>query len=124
MFSPRRFYYFYMRKNYSLKNPVIMKCGIIDHVHPNIYEFRLTSFKSTKLKKRPRRKLLDSITIDKEVVKIKRRTLRQAISEHRLSMFSVIKNGNMLFFLSSSIFFFLATSSLHSFNCSKKNSSK
>ena len=97
MFSPRRFYYFYMTKNYNFENPVVMRCKIIDHVLPNTYEFKLTSFRSTKLKKKPRRILLDSITLSDKKVNVFKRNLRLAINDNRLYMFAEIKNGNMFY---------------------------
>jgi hypothetical protein len=86
-----------MTNNYNFKNPVVMRCKVIDHVFPNTYEFKLTSFKSTKLKKKPRRILLDSITLSDKKVNVFKRNLRLAINENRLSMYSEIKNGNMLY---------------------------
>jgi len=84
-----------MTNNYSFEKPVVMRCKVIDHVLPNTYEFRLTSFRSTKLKKKPGRILLNSITLSDKKVSVVKRNLKLAINENRLSMFSDIKNGNM-----------------------------
>lgn len=86
-----------MANNYSFERPVVMRCKVIDHVLPNTYEFKLTSFRSTKLKKRPRKILLDSTAMDDKKVSIVKKNLKLAINEDRLSMFSEIKNGNMLY---------------------------
>lgn len=88
-----------MTNNYSFEDPVIIRCKIIDHVLSNIYEFRLTSFRSTRLKKKPTRRIFYNSTtlISNKKVRIVKRDLKLAINEDRLSIFSDIKNGFMFY---------------------------
>jgi hypothetical protein len=88
-----------MTNNYSFEEPVIMRCKVIDQVLPNTYEFRLTSFGSTRLKKKPTLRIFYNSTtlISNKKVRIVKRNLKLAINEDRLSMFSDIKNGNMFY---------------------------